>query len=98
VKRGEVWRVRTAIGRERLVLIVQSDALAIITPGFQSAPLYDTAPPIRALIAPEVGGRYADLSDTGRLVSERFQEHVATATDEEMESAAVGLRAVFDLD
>ncbi|HZM81249.1 MAG TPA: type II toxin-antitoxin system PemK/MazF family toxin [Candidatus Limnocylindrales bacterium] len=97
MKRGEVWRVQT-VAMQRLVLIVQSDALAAISPGFLAAPLYEQAPPTRTLIAPPVQGAYADLSDTGRLLANRFVEHVATASNEEMADVAIGLKAVFDLD
>lgn len=86
------------VAMQRLVLIVQSDALAVISPGFLSAPLYEQAPPARTLIAPSVQGAYADLSDTGRLLASRFVEHVATATAEEMANVVIGLKAVFDID
>lgn len=96
LRRGEIWKVVT-VGQERLVLIVQSDALMMVSPGFLVAPMYTQPPPARSLIAPEVQGLYADLSDTGRLLASRFKEHCYTATEDEMAAVNTGLRAVLDL-
>lgn len=96
MRRGEIWWIET-VGRGRLVLIIQANALMMISPGFLSVPLYDQPPPTRSLIAPSVQGMYADASDVGRFLAARFKECRGMATDEEMENVSVALRAVQEL-
>jgi mRNA-degrading endonuclease toxin of MazEF toxin-antitoxin module len=102
VKRAEIWRIKGPLGREHVVLVAGSDALAKFYPTVQVVPIFEPGTARDTLVTVTLPDKpYAGVALVPGVHPVRREnaplERLGQVEAEVMERIDIALRAVFDL-